>query len=258
MSLGHFAAKNRKIIFFVSALILWALFPPGLATAQNSWWERGKELLQGAPAKTPESKPMDLKTVGAGLKEALRVGTERVVGQLGRTDGFYADPTVHIPLPASLHTVQTTLNRVGMGSMLDDLELRLNRAAEAATPRAKELFWKAIREMTLEDVQTIYRGPDDAATRYFQKKMSPSLAAAMGPVVEDSLAQVGAIRAYDRVMGRYRSLPWVPDAKADLKTYVVDKSMAGIFHYLALEEAAIRKDPARRTTGLLKKVFGAR
>jgi hypothetical protein len=39
---------------------------------------------------------------------------------------------------------------------------------------------------------------------------------------------------------------------------VVDKSMQGIFHYLAREEAAIRRDPARRTTELLKKVFGAR
>jgi hypothetical protein len=31
--------------------------------------------------------------------------------------------------------------------------------------------------------------------------------------------------------------------------------MDGIFHYMAVEEAAIRKDPVKRTTDLLKKVF---
>ena len=33
--------------------------------------------------------------------------------------------------------------------------------------------------------------------------------------------------------------------------------MDGIFHYLAKEEAAIRSNPAKRTTALLQKVFGA-
>jgi hypothetical protein len=32
--------------------------------------------------------------------------------------------------------------------------------------------------------------------------------------------------------------------------------MAGIFHYMAEEEAAIRKNPVKRTTSILKKVFG--
>lgn len=78
------------------------------------------------------------------------------------------------------------------------------------------------------------------------------------PVVEDSLSEVGAVQKYDEVMGQYRALPFVPDAKADLTSYVVEKGMDGIFHYLAQQEAAIRTDPAARTTELLQKVFGAR
>ena len=59
------------------------------------------------------------------------------------------------------------------------------------------------------------------------------------------------------MMGRYDSIPFVPDAKADLSDYVVEKSMDGIFYYLAKQEAAIRQNPAKRTTELLQKVFGA-
>jgi hypothetical protein len=157
-----------------------------------------------------------------------------------------------------LNNVKFLLGKVGMSSMLDDLELKLNRAAEVATPKAKELFAQAISEMTFEDVMNIYNGPDDAATRYFQEKMTPPLAREMQPVVDQSLAEVGAVQAYENVMGEYRAIPFVPDVKADLRTYVVEKGMDGIFHYIALEEAAIRQNPAKRTTELLQRVFGAK
>ncbi|MBT3386843.1 MAG: DUF4197 family protein, partial [Desulfobacula sp.] len=45
------------------------------------------------------------------------------------------------------------------------------------------------------------------------------------------------------------------DVKADLTDHVVEKGMDGIFYYMAKEEAAIRQNPVKRTTELLKKVF---
>jgi hypothetical protein len=143
-----------------------------------------------------------------------------------------------------------------MSRYTDKLELKLNRAAEAAVPKAKPLFFQAISEMTFEDVQGIYTGSEDAATQYFQSKMTPSLKEAMHPIVDDALLQVGAVQAYDNAVSKYKTLPFVPDVKADLTEHVLDKSMTAIFYYVAQEEAAIRKDPAKWTTDLLKKVFG--
>jgi len=193
--------------------------------------------------------------IEAGLREALKVGTRSVVKQVGAVDGFNKDPAIHIPLPESLQSVQSALGQIGMGGMLDDVELKLNRAAEAAAPKTRKLFVDAIAEMTVDDVKRIYNGPDDAATRYFQDKMTPQLAEAMRPVVDSSLAEVGAIKAYDAAMSKYRGLPFVPDVKANLSDHVVNKGMDGIFHYLAIEEAQIRKNPAKRTTELLQRVF---
>jgi len=179
-----------------------------------------------------------------------------VVSRLGQLDGFNADAAIHIPLPKNFKKVKKVLNKIGMSSLLDNLELKLNRAAEVATPKAKKLFWAAITEMTLDDVKAIYKGPEDAATRYFQRKMTPPLTKQMRPVVEESLSEVKAIQAYDDVMRQYQSIPFVPDVKADLTGYVIEKGMEGIFYYLAREEADIRKNPAKRTTDLLKRVFG--
>jgi hypothetical protein len=190
--------------------------------------------------------------------EALKVGTGRVVSTLGRADGFNKSPDVHIPLPKTLDRVQKALRPIGASFMADDLELRLNRAAESATPRAKALFWDAITRMTLDDVQKIYKGPKDSATKYFRGQMSAPLAKEMAPIVNEEMGRAGAIQSYDRMMAQYRAIPFVPDVKSKLTEYVLEKAIDGIFFLLAKEEAAIRENPAKRTTAILQKVFGSR
>lgn len=228
------------------------------AIAGNSWLEQGTGALKSLGLGQSESGSgtgLTLDDITAGLKEALTVGSGNVVSQLGKTDGFNTDDLIHIPLPESLAMVKSALDKVGLSSYTNDLELKLNRAAEAATPKAKALFLDAISQMTFEDAKSIYEGPDDAATQYFKEKMSDSLAGEMKPVVEETLSQVGAVQAYDQMMGEYKSLPFVPDVKSDLTGHVIEKGMDGIFYYMAEEEKAIRQDPLARTTDLLKKVF---
>jgi hypothetical protein len=229
----------------------------GTGRATSTWWEKGLQLF-GDSGESKKAEMLSVEKIGAALKEALRVGTATVTDRLGLLDGFNGDPAVHIPLPENLQTVTSVLNRVGLSQFVDDLELKLNRAAEKATPPAKELFLQAIDDMTVDDVKGIYYGPEDAATRYFQNTMTPALAEKMRPVVDESLSTVGAIQAYDTLMDQYRSIPFVTDVKADMTEYVIEKGMDGIFYYLAKEEAAIRQNPAKRTTELLKQVFGSK
>ena len=247
--------KNyKKIIILILAVFS---FSANQTLAEDNWWEKAINIFEAQDENTLSQEP-SIGEIGKAFKQALRIGSKKVVEQLGNVDGFNADPAIHIPLPKELNTVKTVLTNVGMTQIVDDLELKLNRAAEAATPKAKKLFRQAITEMTFDDVKKIYEGPDDSATRYFQKKMTPPLSKEMRPIVENSLSQVGAIQAFDNVMGNYQELPFVPDVKADLTNHVVQKGMDGIFYYLAKEETAIRKDPVKQTTDLLKKVFGTK
>ena len=240
-------------IAVISGYILVSLAHP--LAAGDSLWKKGSTLLNSIGVGT-QTEGLTLEEIGAGLKEALGVGSQNVVSRLGRLDGFNQDPSVHIPLPKELDKVRSVLDPIGMSGLLDDLELKINRAAEAATPKATELFKQAITEMQFEDVKAILDGPEDAATQYFRGKMAPALAKEMKPIVDQSLLQVGAIKAYDDTIQQYKSVPFVPDVTTDLSNHVVDKGIDGIFYYMAQEEAAIRSDPAKQTTALLKRVFG--
>ncbi len=248
----------RKVALFLGSMFFLASTSWTPLEAQ-SLFEKAKGALEktlGGVTGGSTSGVLGNDEIANGLREALRVGTKRVVGQVGALDGFNGDGDIHIPLPDSLKKAQTLLRRFGMAGLADDLELRLNRAAEAAAPEARELFFQAITRMTLDDVQRIYKGPKDAATRYFQDRMTSALGQRMAPIIDRTLSQVGAIAAYDKMISEYKNLPLVPDVKADLTAYVVGAAMEGIFHYVAREEAAIRADPAKRTTALLKRVFG--
>ena len=110
--------------------------------------------------------------------------------------------------------------------------------------------------MTLDDARRIFNGPDDAATQYFQKKMTPELMDEMRPVVDSSLSAVGALQSYNKAMTLYNNIPIAPNVNPDLTGHVVEKGIEGIFYYLAKEEAAIRKNPVKRTTKILRTVFG--
>ncbi len=76
----------------------------------------------------------------------------------------------------------------------------------------------------------------------------------------NALQQSGAIQTFDKLVADLKSMPLAPqlaaDAKDDLIDHGVAKAIDGIFYYIAKEEAAIRSNPAKRTSEILRKVFG--
>lgn len=143
---------------------------------------------------------------------------------------------------------------MGMGSKLDEFVLSMNRAAEKAAPGAERFFKEAITAMTIEDALGIVRGGDTAATDFFKRKTGPQITTAFTPVVKDAMNQTGVGRQFDAVTAS----PLGKLTGFDLDSYVVGKSVDGLFLILGQEEKKIRTNPAAQVTPLLKKVFGAR
>jgi hypothetical protein len=191
------------------------------------------------------------------LRQALTIGAGKVVSRLGVTDGYFADPKVHIPLPKSLKSVQSTLKSLGMSQPLDALELKINRGAETAAPKAKTLFVNAIKAMTVQDAIGIIKDGDTAGTEFLKGKTFSSLTTAFSPPMKEALGTVGALKAADGVSKTVSKYGYKKDLRGELVGYAVQSALNGMFLYLGEEETAIRKDPVNRTTAILKKVFGA-
>jgi hypothetical protein len=244
----------------ISLILMLALFAYSNITFGNNLMESSKNLLNSfnLSAKNNNQKnsnQLTNKEVALGLKDALYVGVDNVVKRLGKYNGFFDDPAVHIKLPKNLRKIKSTLNRIGMKSSLDELEVKMNRAAEISASKSKKLFVKAIKQMRISDVMDIYRGGDDAITKYFKSKMENELKDEMRPLVENTLSEVAAYKTYNSILKSYNSIPFTKHIGGNISEYVLDKTIDGIFYYLAKEEKAIRNNPLKRTTDLLKKLF---
>ena len=210
-----------------------------------------------ASAFAQRTRPTDGEISG-GLKEALSGGVKVAVKTLGREDGYLKNPRVRIPLPKNLQKVEKALRFAGQGRAVDEFVTSMNRAAEKAVPVAIDVFVDAIRQMTFDDVRKIlFSREQDAATQFFRRTSEETLRSKFRPIVEDFTEQTGVTQKYKSMIGKYPFASRLLGSEAtDLDGYVTQKALDGLFLIVADEEQKIRKDPLKRTTSLLRRVFG--
>ena len=193
----------------------------------------------------------------AGLKAALEKGSGTAVNLLGRTDGFFGNDAVKIPLPDSLKKYEKLMRGVGMGKYADELVLTMNRAAEAAVPEAKALLVDSVKKMSVQDAKGILTGGPTSGTDYFKRTTSEPLRAKFLPVVKKATAKVKLAEAYNNYAQKGVQFGLVKKEQANLDDYVTQKTLDGLFHMVGEEEKKIRQNPVQAGSDIIKKVFGA-
>lgn len=242
---------NRKYLIAGSCLIILLTNPfISVGTDFGSLLNKIQETVSGT-----SGAGVSQNEIISGLKEALEIGTSNTVQALSKTDGYFKNPKLKIPLPQSLQKFESVLRSTGFDSQLNEFELSMNRAAEKAAPEAGALFVDAIKAMSFSDANKILNGPDNAATEYFQEKTTDKLEALFKPIVQKSMDSVGVTQSYSSIHKKVQTIPFAGDYVVDLDSYVTEKSVGGLFVRLAEEESKIRNDPAARVTDLLQKVF---
>lgn len=217
-----------------------------------------------------DESPLTEGEVVKGLKEALRVSTDTAVSVVSVTDGFYKDQLIKILLPPEAKVITDNMNHpmlktIGITGMVDDVILRMNRAAEDAAKEASPIFVNAIKSMTIQDAFNILNGSDSAATHFFRQKTYNQLKSKFKPKISTSLnkplvANISANKAWSTLTNGYNQVAnFVPGwnkVNTQLDDYVTGKALNGLFLMVAKEEKQIRKDPLARVTDILERVFG--
>ena len=197
------------------------------------------------------------KDASAGLKTALEKGALAAVALLGKTDGFFGNDKVRIPLPGYLNDVAGLLKNLGQGKRVDELTLSLNRAAEAAVPMGKTLLVNAVRNMSVLDAKNILAGGDTSVTTFFADKTRAPLGVTFLPIVTQATEKVGLLNKYNEFAGKAAGFGLVKKEDANIQQYVTGKSLDGLYLIIGEEEKKIRQDPVGTGSAILKKVFGA-
>jgi hypothetical protein len=193
----------------------------------------------------------------AGIRVALEKGAVAAVKLLGKPDGFLGNPQVRIPLPGALNDAAKLLRATGQQRRVDELEVAMNRAAEAAVPEAQALLVNAVKSMSVEDAKQVISGGDNSVTDFFARKTREPLGVKFLPIVTKATEKVGLVDRYNALAGRAAGFGLIKKQDANIQAYVTEKALDGLFLMIAEEEKKIRANPAAAGSAILKKVFGS-
>ena len=226
------------------------------ADSRADWMQDSLNSIKNVNVDNLKKTPLSDTKIADGLREALKVGINNAVQLTGKTDGYFKNEAIKIPMPKNLKFMESGLRAVGFNQQLDDFILSMNRAAEAAAPQARDIFINAIMGMSFDDAMKIYQGGNTSATDYLKDKTSGNLRDAFLPFIKKSLSQYDVTNKYNDIIQKYRSIPFSSKFPVpDVDEYVLDKALDGLFLVLGQEETKIRTQPAARVTDLLKEVF---
>ncbi|MCK5730982.1 MAG: DUF4197 domain-containing protein [Draconibacterium sp.] len=229
------------------------------------------ELMQIAQTTIDEDKPLSQTEITSGLKEALIVGTTNSANILGVTNGYYKDDLVKILLPPEADIIVKNISKIpGGDKLIEDVLLKINRAAEDAVKEAKPIFVNSIKSMSITDAIGILRGEENAATKYLHKTTYNQLFELYRPKIKASVEKklVGNIstdQSWNSITNKWNEIAksmigqiaGFNSVEIELDEYLTHKALDGLFLKIEAEEKLIRKDPMARVNSILKRVFGS-
>lgn len=227
-------------------------------------------LMQIAQQSNTGNTPLTSNEIISGLKEALIVGTNNSSNILGATDGYYKDELVKILLPPEADVIVKNINKIpGGNQLIEDVLLKINRAAEDAVSEAKPIFINSIQSMTISDGIGILKGENNAATQYLHKTTYNQLFELYKPKIKASVEKklvgnVSTADSWNQITGKWNELAksmvgqvaGFKPVQIELDEYLTNKALDGLFLKIEAEEKLIRDDPMARVNSILKRVFG--
>jgi hypothetical protein len=215
--------------------------------------------------------PLTEEEVISGLKEALSTGAKNSAEKLSAENGYYGDAAVKILLPDEAKTIIDNISKIpGGDKLVEDVILRINRAAEDAAREVAPIFVNSITQMTIRDAFNILKGADNAATTYLRSTTWNQLYSLYKPKIQSSTEKkiIGNISTKDSwvsLTGKWNTiansvagkLAGFKPVNTDLDDFLTTKALNGMFSKVEIEELKIRKEVSARVTPLLKRVFGS-
>lgn len=245
---------KKFLLIIVASLGTWAASAQSWGDAINNYINQ-KPKTKNTNSNSQLGGNLSNLDISQGLKEALSIGTNSAAKSLSGKDGFYKNLAVKILLPKELQQVESVLRKFGMSHLADELILTMNRAAEDAAKKAAPIFLNAIKNITLNDALSILNGGNGSATNYLRQSTNAELIKAFAPIVKNSLSNVGADKAWEKVFKAYNQVGVFKKVNTDLTQYVTEKATDGMYVMIAQEENKIRTSPLDYSSKIIQKVF---
>jgi len=207
----------------------------------------------------------------SGLKEALITGARNSATRLAAENGYYGDALIKIPLPDEAKMIVDNISKIpGGDKLIEDVVLRINRAAEDAAKEVAPIFVSSVTSMSISDAFNILKGADNAATVYLRNTTYDQLYQLYKPKIQAStekkiIGNISTKESWNTLTSKWNTvansiagkIAGLKPVNTELDDFLTSKALSGMFLKVEGEELKIRKEVSARVTPLLQKVFGS-
>jgi len=229
------------------------------------------ELFNVLQSSVGTSLPLTEAEVASGLKEALSTGAKNAAQKLAIENGYYGDAALKILLPDEADIIVDNISRIpGGDQLLEDVIIRINRAAEDAAKEVAPIFVNSVTQMTIQDAFGILNGSDNAATTYLKNTTYNELYNLYKPKIQAStekkiVGNISTKNSWETLTTKWNTVANsiagkmgnLKPVNTDLDDFLTNKALSGVFLKVEEEELKIRKEVSARITPLLQRVFGS-
>ena len=201
-------------------------------------------------------------------KDLLSKALNAAVSELS-SSGFLNNATAKIPLPSGLQTAANLAKKVGGEKWANEMISSINAAATKAVGGAAGVFSDTIKNMSQNDVKSLFNGGNDGITQFLRKKSGSELIKVFKPIIEDMMSRNSFANAYNGLNSLVSSSSAVKQAKGlasnfgidlgndgeDLNDYITRKTLDGLFNVMSEKESSLRGGAVEQGTKILQGIF---
>ena len=184
------------------------------------------------------------------LKKILIGGVTKGLGIFKDKDSFLGNELISAALPQKLKDINSTLEKIGLSSLVNKEKGYIADAAAFVAPIAEPILVNTINNMTTEDAQKIAQSGSGAATAYLKEKSSAQLIAAIAPKVDAKLNEFGIVKSINLALKGNNLLGSLTgnqttntSATAGLSNLATEQMVNGIFNIIENYEKTSPENP---------------
>ena len=208
------------------------------------------------------------KEISAALKQCIDSTAFRTCNVLCVVDSsliptlgysHYDSKSYRLELPLAAKKVIDTLKQYGFDTNIDTLLINnINHAAELCGNDLIRQFWRVISDtVVFQNPNAVFRGGDNALTNFLKQTIQTEfINVLVNNILLEQFKELQIITTWNELQKEYYDKTG-NYSTIDILTPTAQQMVAGFFRKMALEEEAIRKDPAKRGNpkSLLYRVF---
>ena len=184
-----------------------------------------------------------------GVSDLLGKASDSALDKLAQPGAFYADKAVRILLPGPLEKASKLLRFTGKGDLAKDLTKSINTVAGLAAEEAKPIFRNAIDGLSVKDGIDIIKD-SGGGTRHLRETSGDALRDKIRPLVFKTMGDTGTFDQLDK-LSSVKAISALGINSDSMTDHVTNKTLDGIFKYMAAEEDKVRKNPLKALGGIL-------